>query len=48
MVAQRFPNLIVLDHPLIQHKLTLLRDHHTTTRDFKQLVTEISVLMATR
>ena len=45
MVAQRFPNLIVLDHPLIQHKLTLLRDRHTTTRDFKQLVTEISVLM---
>ncbi len=41
----RFPNLTVLDHPLIQHKLTLLRDRHTTTRDFKQLVTEISVLM---
>ena len=45
MVAHRFPNLFVLDHPLIQHKLTLLRDRHTTTRDFKQLVTEISVLM---
>ncbi len=45
MVPHRFPNLVVLDHPLIQHKLTLLRDRHTTTRDFKQLVTEISVLM---
>lgn len=39
------PNLTVLDHPLIQHKVTLLRDRHTSTRDFKQLVTEISMLM---
>ena len=45
MVAQRFPNLTVLDHPLIRHKLTLLRDRNTTTRDFRQLVSEISVLM---
>jgi uracil phosphoribosyltransferase len=43
--SSRFPNLTILDHPLIQHKLTLLRDRHTTTRDFKQLVTEISSLM---
>ncbi len=41
-----FPNLTVLDHPLIQHKLTLLRDRDTTTRDFKQLVNEIAMLMA--
>jgi uracil phosphoribosyltransferase len=41
-----FPNLIVLDHPLIQHKLTILRDRETSTRDFKQLVSEIAVLMA--
>jgi len=40
------PNLTVLDHPLIQHKLTLLRDRETTTRDFKQLVNEIAMLMA--
>jgi uracil phosphoribosyltransferase len=40
-----FPNLTILDHPLIQHKLTLLRDRHTTTRDFKQLVSEIATLM---
>jgi uracil phosphoribosyltransferase len=39
------PTLTILDHPLIQHKLTLLRDRHTTTRDFKQLVSEISTLM---
>jgi uracil phosphoribosyltransferase len=40
------PNLTVLDHPLIQHKLTILRDKHTGTRDFKQLVSEIAMLMA--
>jgi uracil phosphoribosyltransferase len=41
-----FPNLTVLDHPLIQHKLTILRDKGTSTRDFKQLVNEIATLMA--
>jgi uracil phosphoribosyltransferase len=39
------PNLTVLSHPLIEHKLTLLRDRHTSTRDFKQLVSEIAMLM---
>ena len=46
MAAPTFPNLTVLSHPLIQHKLTLLRDRGTTTRDFKQLVGEIATLMA--
>jgi uracil phosphoribosyltransferase len=46
MAEPRFPNLILLDHPLIQHKLTILRDRETSTRDFKQLVSEIAVLMA--
>jgi len=41
-----FPNLTVLTHPLIQHKLTILRDKRTGTRDFKQLVSEIATLMA--
>ncbi|HXH63294.1 MAG TPA: uracil phosphoribosyltransferase [Gemmatimonadales bacterium] len=41
-----FPNLTVLAHPLIQHKLTILRDKRTSTRDFKQLVNEIAMLMA--
>lgn len=35
----------VLDHPLIRHKLALLRDERTTSRDFKQLVGEIAALM---
>src|SRR2546428_5519137 len=46
MPHPQFPNLTVLDHPLIRHKLTILRDKHTTTRDFKQLVNEIAMLMA--
>jgi len=44
--ADRFPNLTVLSHPLIQHKLTILRDKRTSTRDFKLLVNEIAMLMA--
>ena len=46
MSHPEFPNLIVLAHPLIQHKLTILRDRSTATRDFKQLVNEIAMLMA--
>ncbi len=46
MPHPKFPNLTVLDHPLIQHKLSILRDKHTTTRDFKQLVNEIAMFMA--
>jgi uracil phosphoribosyltransferase len=41
-----FPNLTVLSHPLIQHKLTLLRDARTPTKDFRDLVAEIAMLMA--
>lgn len=39
------PNLTVLDHPLIRHKLAILRDRGTPTKDFKQLVSEIAMLM---
>ena len=46
MSHPEFPNLIVLAHPLIQHKLTILRERSTATRDFKQLVNEIAMLMA--
>jgi len=46
MGTPHFPNLTILDHPLIQHKLTLLRGAGKSTRDFKQLVNEIAMLMA--
>ena len=36
----------VLDHPLIQHKLTLIRDKNCGTREFRQCVNEIAELMA--
>lgn len=41
-----FPNLTIVGHPLVQHKVTLLRDKNTATRDFKALVNEIATLMA--
>jgi len=36
----------VCDHPLIQHKLTYIRDKATTTKDFRELVDEVATLMA--
>jgi uracil phosphoribosyltransferase len=41
-----FPNLTVLDHPLIRHKLHVLRDKGTSVRTFRELVGEIAMLMA--
>ena len=41
-----FPNLTVLSHPLIKHKLSVLRDRRTPTKDFRDLVSEIAMLMA--
>jgi len=38
--------VVVMDHPLIQHKLTMLRDINTGSKDFRDLVKEISMLMA--
>jgi uracil phosphoribosyltransferase len=38
--------LTVLEHPLLRHKLTLLRDRTTTTAKFRQVAREISLLMA--
>ena len=40
-----FPNLFILDHPLILHKLTHMRKIATPTRDFRDLLREISLLM---
>ena len=42
---RQFDNLFVLDHPLIQHKLTLMRRQDTPTGLFRQLLREISLLM---
>ena len=37
--------VIIFDHPLIQHKLSILRDKDTPTKDFRELVNEIAMLM---
>jgi len=38
-------NLYIIDHPMIQHKLTLMRMSETGSKDFRELLNEISLLM---
>ncbi|HOF94493.1 MAG TPA: uracil phosphoribosyltransferase [Clostridia bacterium] len=38
--------LIIVEHPLVQHKISLLRDKNTGTKEFRELVQELSTLMA--
>lgn len=38
-------NVFVFDHPLIQHKISLLRDKNTSSKEFRELASEISMLM---
>ncbi|HLR67244.1 uracil phosphoribosyltransferase [Virgibacillus alimentarius] len=38
--------VFVLDHPLIQHKITYIRDKNTGTKEFRELVDEVAMLMA--
>ena len=45
MKMEEYPNVFVMDHPLIQHKLTFLRDVSTGTKNFRELVSEIAMLM---
>jgi uracil phosphoribosyltransferase len=40
------PKIHVFDHPLIQHKLTYIRDINTGTKEFRELVDEVATLMA--
>ena len=37
--------VVVFDHPLIKHKLTFIRDKNTGSKEFRELVTEVSTLM---
>ena len=41
----KYDNVTVLDHPLLQHKITRLRDKTTGTNEFRSLVEEIAMLM---
>ena len=38
-------NVCVFDHPLIQHKLSILRDKNTSVKEFRELISEIAMLM---
>lgn len=44
-IDPRFSNLHILDHPLIVHKLSHMRNKDTSTRTFRQLLKEIALLM---
>lgn len=43
--SPEFKNLFIIDHPLIQHKLSHMRDKNTSTRTFRDLLREITLLM---
>ena len=38
-------NTIIMDHPLIKHKISLLRDRNTSSKEFRELVSEVAMLM---
>lgn len=38
-------NVMVMDHPLIQHKIGIMRDKHTSTKEFRALVAEVAMLI---
>ena len=44
--TKEFPTLTIIRHPLVQHKLTIMRSRETPTKIFKELVDEIAMLMA--
>ena len=44
-MKHEFPNLTVVDHPLVKHKLTHLRSEETTTDSFRRLVRELSQML---
>ena len=38
-------NVFIMDHPLIQHKISLIRDKNTGTNEFRKMIEEIAILM---
>lgn len=40
-----FPNVVTFDHPLIRHKIAILRDEKTSMKEFRELIEEITTLM---
>ncbi len=44
-MSEKNNNVFIFDHPLIQHKIALMRDKHTPTKEFRELVNEVAMLM---
>jgi uracil phosphoribosyltransferase len=44
-MAEKFEGVTVINHPLVQHKLTIMRDKETSTRGFRQLLRETAALI---
>ncbi len=42
---EQFENVVILNHPLIKHKIAILRDEKTSTKEFRELAQEITTLM---
>ena len=42
---ENFKNVVIFNHPLIQHKVAILRDEKTSTKEFRELIEEITTLM---
>ena len=43
---ENFKNVNILDHPLIRHKLAIIRNKDTDTKQFREIVKELATLMA--
>ena len=43
---EKMKNVYIMDHPLIKHKISMLRDKNTGTNEFRKLVEEIGILMS--
>ena len=42
---KQYDNVVIFDHPLIRHKIAILRDVNTSTKEFREIVEEITILM---
>ena len=42
---QKYPNVFIFDHPLIKHKVSILRDKATGMKEFRELIEEITTVM---
>ena len=43
---EKYKNVHILDHPLILHKLAIIRDKNTNTKQFREIIEELATLMA--